>query len=82
MRPETDVSKVFRETNVYMADENYFNVFSNRLIQGDEASCLSNPESIVISESAARRYFGDAMYEGGSLIGKNILGGKDGGTLW
>ncbi|MEO0554067.1 MAG: ABC transporter permease [Bacteroidota bacterium] len=81
-RPETDMERIFRETNVYIADQNYFRVFSDRLIQGNPETALNEPLSIILSESAARRYFGREMFERESLIGKHILGGKDAGTPW
>ncbi|WP_185154249.1 ABC transporter permease [Fulvivirga sp. M361] len=82
LRPETDHSRVFRETNLYIADEHFFRVFSGRLLKGDQEKALKMPGSIVISESAARRYFGDEFYANNEVLGRHILGGKDGGTLW
>ncbi|MEM9856954.1 MAG: ABC transporter permease [Bacteroidota bacterium] len=81
-RPETNHDRIFRETNVYLADENYFLVFSDRLLQGNAKTVLAEPLSIVISESAAKRYFGEKIYDEESLIGRSILGGKDVGTAW
>jgi len=40
-------------------DSSFFQLFSFRLLQGDPASCLINPHSIVLSQSLARRIFGD-----------------------
>ncbi|MEM6524881.1 MAG: ABC transporter permease, partial [Bacteroidota bacterium] len=82
LRPETDMDRIFRETNVYIADQNYFKVFADRLVQGNPETALSEPLSIVLSESAAKRYFGEKMFEQESLIGKNVLGGKDASTPW
>ena len=82
LRPDTDSSNVFRETNVNLADQNYFRVFRNRLLAGNPESALTEPGSIVLSESAAIRYFGQEFYNQNEIVGRNILGGKDGGTLW
>ena len=82
LRPETDLDRVFRETNVYIADQNYFEVFQGRLIHGDPATALKDPVSIVISESAAKRYFGPGIDDLQQLVGRHILGGKDAGTAW
>jgi putative ABC transport system permease protein len=82
LRPDSDSSNVFRETNVFMADENYFRVFQDRLIVGNPLTALKNPVSIVLTESAAIRYFGREFYESNVIVGRNILGGRDGGTLW
>lgn len=42
------------------ADENLFKVFTIRLIKGDPNTVLQDPQSIVISEEAAAKQFGNA----------------------
>ncbi len=79
LRPDNDSSRVFRETGVFIADGQFFRVFSGRLLAGNQ-DALTLPGSIVLSESALRRYFGDLPP--GEAVGRTILGGKDGGTLW
>ena len=49
----------FREKDIYYADANFFNLFSYRLIKGEKKSVLSKPNSIVLSESEAKKFFGD-----------------------
>lgn len=71
LRPETDHSRIFREVNVYIADEAYFKVFSGRLLEGDPNTALKEPVPIVTNESAARRYFGD------HIIGCGLPGSED-----
>ncbi len=51
--------KIFEEDFLMAADSNFFNVFSFRILAGDEASALDNPFDIVLTENTARRYFGD-----------------------
>jgi len=41
-------------------DPNFFDVIKFPLIKGDPASVFRDPESLVLSESAARKYFGTA----------------------
>ncbi|MBS1921286.1 MAG: ABC transporter permease [Bacteroidetes bacterium] len=48
----------FNERNVFLADADFFNVFSFPLIKGDAASVLKDPNSIVLTESSAKKYFG------------------------
>ncbi|MBS1653821.1 MAG: ABC transporter permease, partial [Bacteroidetes bacterium] len=48
----------FNEKNIYIVDSNFFNFFSFRLVKGDPASVLKYPNSIVLTESAAKKYFG------------------------
>jgi putative ABC transport system permease protein len=45
-------------TDSFYADSLFFNVFSVHLLQGDSNKVLSTPNSAVISESFARKYFG------------------------
>ena len=51
--------KIFTEYHIYTADSTYFSVFSLPLISGDPKKALVNPNSIVVTETAAKRYFGD-----------------------
>ncbi len=43
-----------------LADPSIFKIFSFKLLSGDPENALSNPNSIVISESKAKKYFGSA----------------------
>jgi putative ABC transport system permease protein len=49
----------FNEDNFLFADSNFFNFFSFKLIQGNRDSLLSKPRSIVLTQSSARKYFGN-----------------------
>jgi putative ABC transport system permease protein len=49
----------FNEDDVFIADSNFFQVFSFPLVKGNPAKILSGPNLAAISESAAKRYFGD-----------------------
>jgi putative ABC transport system permease protein len=42
-----------------MADSTFFDIFSFRMAEGDPASAMSTTSSVLISESFARRVFGD-----------------------
>lgn len=52
--------KVFNETRAFLADSSFFNVFSFPLVKGSRQHCLTEPNTIVISESVARKYFGNS----------------------
>ncbi|MHA4847594.1 ABC transporter permease [Flavitalea antarctica] len=45
--------------NGYFADPAFFQVFNFPLIKGDKATALSQPNSIVISETEAKKFFGN-----------------------
>jgi putative ABC transport system permease protein len=48
----------FKEFNAVWSDPNVFNIFSIPLVKGNLGSVLKEPNTMVISESAARKYFG------------------------
>ncbi len=49
----------FREDHIIFADSNLFQFFAIPLIQGDPLTALRNPNTVVISEQVAQKYFGD-----------------------
>ena len=49
----------FYEENLMRIDSSFFNVFSYPFVKGDSKNSLSNPDFILLTESAARRYFQD-----------------------
>ena len=49
----------FREEHVCYADTNFFSFFSYPLLKGDPATILKDANTMVISASAAKKYFGD-----------------------
>lgn len=49
----------FVEKNIIAADNSIFKVFTIPLIAGDEDEALKNPLSVVLSESTAKKYFGN-----------------------
>jgi putative ABC transport system permease protein len=49
----------FREERAFYADTSLFKVFDFELIQGDAHTCLKGLDKIILSESTARKYFGN-----------------------
>jgi len=49
----------FFEDNILEADSNFFNLFDFEFIEGDRSTALQHPNSVVLSEKAAKRIFGD-----------------------
>ena len=49
----------FMEAETLWADPDFFEVFDFSLIKGNTKTALQNPLSIVLSETAAKKYFGD-----------------------
>jgi len=54
--------------NVSIVDPQFFNVIRVPLIEGDPGTVFRQPESVVLSESAARKYFGDADPMGRTIM--------------
>lgn len=48
----------FNEKNIYLADSNFFQFFDFPLLKGNPATVLREPGSIVLTASAAKKYFG------------------------
>jgi putative ABC transport system permease protein len=59
----------FRQDNFYFADPAVLDVFTFQFLAGDRSSALSDPSKLVISETAAKLYFGSAT----DAIGKTLL---------
>ena len=51
--------KAYYEEDVIRTDSTYFQVFKHEFIAGDEKTCLNLLNSVVVTESTAKRYFGD-----------------------
>ncbi len=70
-RPVYVDDMIFFEENLVWADSTLFDVFSYRLVRGDPKTALAVKESVVLSESTAKRYFGD-----GDPLGREIKLGE------
>lgn len=58
----------FTEKNILAVDSNFLQLFDFPVLQGDAATALLKPGSIVITENIAKKYFRD-----GAAIGKTLL---------
>ncbi len=54
-----DKATHFNESKYYVAEDNFFKVFSFPFLKGDPITALKEPNSMVITASTAKRYFGD-----------------------
>jgi ABC-type antimicrobial peptide transport system permease subunit len=63
--------KVFFESAIVAADSGLFQMFTMPFLKGDPATALSSPNSIVLSEKLANKYFGDTDPVGKSLNFEN-----------
>ncbi|MFC2117134.1 ABC transporter permease [Bacteroidota bacterium] len=60
--------KSFMEDRIYLSDPSFFTMFSFPIIKGNPEKVLEKINDIAISESTAKRYFGDE-----NPIGKSVL---------
>jgi len=51
--------KLINENNVYFADENFFDVFSVKVLKGNPKTALAEPYSAMLTEETAKKYFGN-----------------------
>ena len=51
---------------IYGTDKNVFDMFTHEIVYGDPKTALNEPDSIAISESFAKYYFGNS-----NPMGKN-----------
>src|ERR1700735_2759377 len=58
----------FQEEHALFADPAFFQIFDFTLIQGDPKTVLKDPFSVVFSESAAKKYFGNENPIGQTLL--------------
>jgi putative ABC transport system permease protein len=67
----------FSEKKILVADSNYFNFFSFKLLQGDINTVLKEPNGVVLTESMASRLLGYKGAGDNTPLGKPILIGTD-----
>ena len=60
------------ENSLLYADSTFFDVFSFELLEGDPATCLKEPHSVLLTKETASRYFPD-----GDAMGKAIYMNSD-----
>lgn len=60
--------RTFDEENILAADSNVFDIFSFDMLAGNPKTALRDPQSLVLTETAAKRYFGHT-----DVLGKQLL---------
>lgn len=58
---------VFMESNLTFADSTYFRMFTHTMIQGNPETALDRPRTVVLTESTARKYFGEKIALGQTI---------------
>lgn len=68
-----------QEDGILFMDSTVFDVFSWDLIEGNPKTALVAPYSVVLTESAAKKYFGDQPALGKTMKGSDVAGRANGG---
>ena len=58
----------FNEKKVYLADSDFFSLFSFPLLRGNASTVLKEPNSIVLTERTAKKYFGNIDNAMGKVV--------------
>ncbi|GAB2586700.1 ABC transporter permease [Spirosoma areae] len=64
----------FREDKLGYADASFFTLFTFPLVQGTASTALMQPNTVALSASQARKYFGDAKPIGRTITLNNQFG--------
>jgi len=65
-------NKAFTEPSLLLVDANFFRFFNFRMVEGHPDSVFAGERKVVVTESAARRYFNYKGKGDRTPIGKNI----------
>jgi len=57
----------FIENKIFQADSNFFDFFDFTLLEGDKKTVLNEPNTVVLTKSIAKKYFGDE-----AVVGKQL----------
>jgi putative ABC transport system permease protein len=58
----------YNEKKVYITDSGFFKLFSFPLLRGNTTTALTNPNSVVLTETTAKKYFGTIDNAMGKVI--------------
>ena len=64
--------EVYDERDLFYADSTIFDVLTLPMVQGDASTALVRPNTVILTETTAEKYFGD-----GTAIGKTIIRNND-----
>lgn len=72
---KTQKNQLFEEKEILAVDSAFFQIFTFPLVEGNAHTALKKPYSIILTESAANKYFGDE-----SALGKTLELSANGNT--
>lgn len=66
--PGNSAEKFFTEKNIIAVDSNFLQFFGFKMLEGDPATVLLKPGSVVVTAGIAKKYFGSAKAVGQTII--------------
>lgn len=63
--------QIFKEDRTLFADSSFFDIFSHIVLSGDKSKFLRSPGVAIVTESTARKYFGNENPVGKIIYGVN-----------
>lgn len=66
--------KAYNETDVAKVDSGFFRIFTARFLSGNPATVLTAPKSVVLTKSAATKYFSDPTLAPGKSLEIDVYG--------
>ncbi|HYJ64121.1 MAG TPA: ABC transporter permease, partial [Parafilimonas sp.] len=70
-------NKKLGDLQVLAVDNSFLSIFSYPVIAGDKTNALQNPNSVILTETLARKIFGIKGNDFESLVGKTIVISRD-----
>ena len=64
--------QVFEEGNLFFADNGLLRMFDFPLIKGNVATALTRPDELVMTETSARKYFGNNWQQNPAVLGATL----------
>jgi len=78
---ESDRLESYEENNVFFADSTITDIWTLEFISGDAKRALKEPFTIILTDEAAKKYFGDTNPIGESLLFGGNVSFKVGGVV-
>lgn len=67
LREDGNEDKSFREPNIFISEPEIFDMLEVNLTEGNKATALEKPGTMVVSEAMAEKYFGSTQVQGKTL---------------
>jgi putative ABC transport system permease protein len=66
-------NRKFEPENIFLAEPSFLNYFDVAILEGDTSTLLVDPNTVILSSSTAKKYFGTASPVGKSFYADDLL---------